>query len=1089
MFSFANLTRIRAAACIVLLAVLAAHGAFARPVVTLQGNTASISTSRYLARLTGGSLVYFKDRSTGEVLLQGKWISTQVWFVERGVPAAANAASAQSLVPRRVGPDAIRFTGQIRRDTSIVLVAIDVKARENELIVTGHARATGKFEGLASMTFPLGATMPRTEVIVPTTGGNSYRSDGLRTAHSFDWPINWEAAMLQVQGKRGGLLVCAFEPFKRFKNLRLAPGGAGWNIVLESENCAPFEGQRRVQSLEWHIRPYTGEWRRGASIYRDWHHKTFKPDPGEEPSWVQDIRAEIHCGTDPAVLDALVSAGVDPRQTLLYVAGWRTSPYDVNYPDYTPADHLAPFMEKAHMLGFRVMLHANYFGCDPKMPDYARFKPFQIRHRYSGELQWWEWTRAEPPTKFAYINPASRDWRRLFVARMAELVRRTGADAIHLDQTLCIFNDRNGLIDGLNMAQGNLLLHKELKAALPTLALSGEGLDEVTMIHEAFAQRHVAGIDHVNGTWSRASLEESHPISAYLFGGRTKPYEYLGSGSPDNDQMRLAWRDAYRHWGVLPGFGWPTVNTLANPSPSARQALDEIIAHQRNRLDPWIDGPWPARLCVGTQSAPTHSRAGAIDFPYRSASGEPFAYVSLPDGWSLCRTDSGFKPVEELSRVVTGAESVRLPGTIPGAFCYDRETVSGLDPGRYYIYSPEPRDLTAFHLDCGEEGTVLESACAGPNVAFARIAGLATLIDTPDLLARAETCYLSPSGKREALTADLSERTGVVVQPRGSGLFMHPQWKGDGIGVGEAEVVFNVSIPKVRRAAFTASCRLDQGAVGKSDGVVFRAIAECGGERVEAQATADSFEPVGLSLPLQQFAGKRVTIHVAANAGPKHSPTYDWGLLENLRVTISNRDMRCRVVAPASARHLVAPVYRKLDGGEAQSLTIPAGGAVMVTSLDPTAVTASVKLSVLPQLNLIPIASSAKGEGIEERPITLAAYSSGGVERKALFSHPPDRGIRTLHYFIQPPAGARLSLKTAVGIRDGSKSEGVRFAVWLNGNELWSKHVVPTEGWVSVDLPLGKLTGDPVMITLVTDSEGSNYYDWALWADPELMVQ
>jgi hypothetical protein len=242
-------------------------------------------------------------------------------------------------------------------------------------------------------------------------------------------------------------------------------------------------------------------------------------------------------------------------------------------------------------------------------------------------------------------------------------------------------------------------------------------------------------VDHVNQTFSRTSLEQTHPICAYLFGGRTKPYDYLGSGGPDNDQFRLAWRDAYRHWGVLPGFGWPSVEALANPSPSARQALDEIIAHQKNRLDPWIDGAWPAE----------------VDFPYRSASGAPFAYVSLADGWSLSRTDSLFKPIEDFARVVTGVESVRLPGTIPGALCYDRETISGLDPARYYIYLPQVRDMSAFHIEPGERGVILAEAFAGPKVAFARTSRSATLIDTPELLEGARTVYLSPSGRRRSL--------------------------------------------------------------------------------------------------------------------------------------------------------------------------------------------------------------------------------------------------------------------------------------------------------------------------------------------------
>ncbi|MGB9620174.1 MAG: DUF6259 domain-containing protein, partial [Armatimonadota bacterium] len=522
----------------------------------------------------------------------GDKLAPAVHFVEKGSSIVASPDRPGSFTARIGAADRVSFTGRIRHAGCDADVTINVRAGEDELVVSGRTTADGRFEGLASMSFSLGSTLSHTQVIVPTTGGNAYRSDGFRSVQSMEWPITWEAAMLQVQGKHGGILICAFEPFKRFKNLHLTPGRIGWNIVLESENNAPFEGKRRVESLEWHIRPYKGEWRRGASIYRDWHRRTFRPNPSEEPAWVRDIRAEIHCTTDPAALDALVKAGVDPGQTILYVSGWRAHPYDVNYPDYTPADDLAPFVAKAHELGFRVMLHVNYFGCDPKMPDYEKFKPFQIRHRYSGALQWWEWPPGQPSIRFAYINPASREWRTFFVAKMADLVRRTGVDALHLDQTLCIFNDKSGLVDGLNMAQGNLALHRELRSAIPGVVLSGEGLNEVTMIHEAFAQRHVAGVYPHTQTFNRAAIKQTHPICAYLFGARTRPYDYLASGSPDSEQFHLAWRDAYRHWGVLPGFGWPEAATVAKPTPSARQALQEIIVHQKNRLEPYMDGPW-----------------------------------------------------------------------------------------------------------------------------------------------------------------------------------------------------------------------------------------------------------------------------------------------------------------------------------------------------------------------------------------------------------------------------------------------------------------------------------------------------------------
>ena len=56
------------------------------------------------------------------------------------------------------------------------------------------------------------------------------------------------------------------------------------------------------------------------------------------------------------------------------------------------------------------------------------------------------------------------------------------------------------------MMQGSIELHRELAAALPNVALSGEGLNEITCRYESFAQRHPNGVDFVGATWDGAAM-------------------------------------------------------------------------------------------------------------------------------------------------------------------------------------------------------------------------------------------------------------------------------------------------------------------------------------------------------------------------------------------------------------------------------------------------------------------------------------------------------------------------------------------------------------------------------------------------------
>ena len=101
-------------------------------------------------------------------------------------------------------------------------------------------------------------------------------------------------------------------------------------------------------------------------------------------------------------------------------------------------------------------------------------------------------------------------------------------DAFFLDVSHFVFNDANGLIDGLNSGQGNVLLHKELAAAMPGVVFGGESLHEVTFLRESFAQRWKNP-----PLWDSTRRSTPHPISSFLFSPYTVPYGYLSLPNPD----------------------------------------------------------------------------------------------------------------------------------------------------------------------------------------------------------------------------------------------------------------------------------------------------------------------------------------------------------------------------------------------------------------------------------------------------------------------------------------------------------------------------------------------------------------------------
>ena len=207
------------------------------------------------------------------------------------------------------------------------------------------------------------------------------------------------------------------------------------------------------------------------------------------PAWVGEIGLVVTLpGLDVGILDGLVDQ-IDPTKTLLYVTGWRRDDFDVNYPDYTAKPEFGRFVKAAHQHGFRVMPHVNLIGVSPHHPFYAEFQKFQFRNLWNGNPMGWFWDRKDTPNRHAFINPASAEFREYFVQQLKGVWQKYGVDAFFLDVSSLVVNDANGLIEGLNAGQGNVLLHKALAAAMPGVVFGGESLHEVTFFRESFAQR------------------------------------------------------------------------------------------------------------------------------------------------------------------------------------------------------------------------------------------------------------------------------------------------------------------------------------------------------------------------------------------------------------------------------------------------------------------------------------------------------------------------------------------------------------------------------------------------------------------------
>lgn len=1019
----------------------------------------AIDTDRFHARFDRGALVALRD-AADHALVEPTAGAAATLHLLSGDHAVKTAETVRPWDPASGAEDRYAAVDGLETATGTCTYALD--AESGELIIEQSVSA-GR-TGLWGVEWPIGAVPLNLRLLLPVQSGLAFTATSPGSSHSFDYPCPWEAQLIIAEGDGYGFCVWAEDTEGRYKRLTLNRGVGGWRIGLITMPYAPFEEKDACASVRWHLNVYQGDWRVPAKRYRDWAEAAFKPTPvaAQQPAWVKDIRACAIMPLDLPVLEAL-PARLDPAQTLLYVPAWRAAGYDRNYPDYEAfLPELEPFIARAHELGYRVMLHVNYFGCDPQHPDFAQFEPYQCRSPWgTHEKDWWNWERADPPIKFAYINPAYKPWRDYLVARFAALCKRLPVNALHLDQTLWIYNEFAGPINGVSMLQGNIALHRELREALPEIALSGEGLNEATYRYEAFAQRHVWGLNHADGTFSESHLACAHPISSYLMRPYTTLYGYLGIAPPSQSQMYAAWQEAYRNYGIIPTIK-PTLEELERPSPFGRQFFEEAKYLLENRVNIDLDRAWPPEVA----------------FPFVTAKGTPVTYMKDRRLTSRSRV---------ISQTLRGVAAVEGTGSIPGWIGYSDTGVLGLDTNTWYPVFRDARDPAAFHVTALGEGYAIESAKLDPDLGFVRVRlggnaqiRLAALFDTA-------VCASHPAnGEGAEMTGGLQAPDGGQFIVEGDVLCAHPPYKTPGNGTVSATIP--VTLPH-SSTLFVADVFLDPQAVGegKSDGVIFQVRASQGKRVLSAGTFNNTAEPRALRLGLGDLAGRNINIELIVTPGRNNDCTYDWARWRNPRIECdSSRASEFGLANFAPWRLAIAGkrVLTLPEGNAETRLDVTFPGTIYLLPRIPERATLPCPLQ---ERTFKPVFLDDSGAVLDAPPnatATVTPGAVGGVEKPGFFAHPPDHG-RTVLLFPMTLPVEPATLRVQAGLRDGAKSKGAIFTLEANGVELARAKVEPG-AWQELEGDLAPFAAKPAVIALITDSDGANVCDWAHWGEPRI---
>jgi hypothetical protein len=399
------------------------------------------------------------------------------------------------------------------------------------------------------------------------------------------WPHVWEAALAILQRQQGGFSICCHDHRHRAKSISVGHEADSRTLGLATDAPGPLDDNRAVGSLVWILDVHEGDWKSAASGYRDWLREECGAGKlaGMRPDWVEDIRLTLQWTPCRVAVLKAVARIIDPSEVLIHVPAWRSDAYDVNYPQYLPSDEGKAFIARAVEMGFHVAPHFNYCAVDPNHAMFDRVRDFVVRDISTRKLLGWRWEKGPLPfpqaagrmedfrdTKtMAYVHAGLSTWRRELVRGISRSLLRLETDAAFVDQTLCTFNCDNSRTEDLMTWEGMLELTRELAELDGPPAVCGEGLNELSMRHQSFAQAHLFKSHHRN--CEHFGDVDPVPLGHFLYGDlcRTMGYTNL-SGEEEATALRLR---THEKLGALPTLVVRDPEQIRHPNAAVQKVL------------------------------------------------------------------------------------------------------------------------------------------------------------------------------------------------------------------------------------------------------------------------------------------------------------------------------------------------------------------------------------------------------------------------------------------------------------------------------------------------------------------------------------
>ena len=768
---------------------------------------------------------------------------------------------------------------------------------------------------------------------------------------------------------------------------------------------------------------------------------------------------------DAAVLDQLAKEVV-PSQTLLYVADWRLSPFDTNYPDYTPAPNAAQFAQHAHALGFHIMLHASMTGVSPGNPDFKIVGLYQALDE-TGQLQLgFDWLMAvSTPNRYAYIDPASAIYRALLVNQLKAAIQSLGADAVHLNASGWPANDGNSRIGGMSFAQGEVQLHQDLLQMFPGLILGGEGINDGVAPYESFQQQ---------GPWPAGfdpAVTPPIPITAYVF-PTVMAYGHLGYPNPYEAGF-LDYFAQYEGQAVLPTYsvGFAPPDQPNYNDPAMQRQLSVIQAFQQNQMALDWDADWGSAILQyrgGGATARLTDDGTVIQLQLQKAQGSSILY----------------QRVHATDHVETGLN-------VPSWPVYKSGLIMGLDPAAQYWLDSTPQDAKLVHVSGLPAGVKLSTdtdSLVTPDFSYFKF--VPTTSTSYNFFANLWLAKMGVSFNGSDLSvgngAEELPQTVTVGGDSRTAIFAQPPYLG-GLAGGATFIEYSVPIPDGYSASVSFAVGVSDSGGLRTAPMTFQVFVN-GALAWQNNIAPGQWLPGSVDLTL--FLNQTVRIRFQAGPGPSGDPAYAWGGWSGLQLSVvekpANIDLTIAAPPALTSSSITAPGgTATVNDGAVSVQGLPLNQTLLMFVSPPVAAAAGQSLLSLP----FTLSQSAPGELAGPSQIayagTIGATTSGGVTKQStIYAYSPLNGQLIVSWPLRLPS-APLSLSFSAGLRDGAvpSIQGVLLSVRVNGTTLWQYNANNPAHWQYGTVDLSAWAGQNVLIELITDSQGPNFQDWTSWAE------